>query len=141
MHLKLHRRLETTVKNIKMNGPVLKKQQEELERQLEASVNEEKYHKARLAELKKEIDIALFEYLKIDKQDKSESDTVKYLQERNGEVEKDIEKLNAKAKELLREAGHLKTERDLKVFIDSLKLLRQENYLDCRQNIEKLKMN
>ena len=129
IHLKLYRRLTTTVKNIKMTGPILKKQQEELESQLEESINEEKYHKSRLADLKKEIDIALFDFLKIDKHDRTEADNVRFLQERNREVEKDIEKLKSNAKELFREAERLKTERDLKVN-NGLKL----NISGCRSS-------
>jgi hypothetical protein len=115
IHLKLYIRLQTAVKNIKMNGPVLRKQQGELEMQVESAIEEEKYHKSVLADLKKEIDIALYDYLKIDKNDRKEADTVKLLQERNREVERDVEKLKSKVKELLREAEHLKTERNLKV--------------------------
>jgi uncharacterized protein (DUF3084 family) len=114
-HLKLYRRLQATVKNIKMTGPVLKKQQEELQSQLQSSLDDENHLKSVSADLKKEIDIALFDYLKVDKQDKKEADTVKLLQDRNREVEKDIEKLKSKAKELFKEAEHLKSERNLKV--------------------------
>ena len=115
LHLKMFKRLTTTVKNIEMTGPVLKKQLEELEMQLEEGVNEEKYLTNQLEELKKEIDVALYDFLKIDKLDKTEMDTAKYMQSRNRELEIEIDKLKKKSREMIREADTLKMEMDLKV--------------------------
>jgi hypothetical protein len=115
IQLKMYRRLMTTVNNIKMSTPAIKNQNNELSSLLEGSILEEKYQKKKLSQLRKEIDIALMEYLKIEKTEKSETKKVEELLERNQELEHDLEVAKENMSELNRELEELKTDKELKV--------------------------
>ena len=130
----MFRRLTTTVNNIKMSTPTIKKQHDELKRQMDASILDEKYQKACLLELRKEIDIALFDFLKMEKVEKSETQKVKGMLERNRELEDDLETLTAKTKELNRQVEDLKLEKDIKVvFHLTAQPLGQRSYSNSEQ--------
>ena len=113
-HLKLFRRLTTSVNNIKMSTPTIRKQHDELKRTLDSTIADEKYHKKRLSELRKEIDIALFDYLKMEKVEKNETEQVRATLARNQELEETLDDLSSKANESYRQVEDLKMEKDLK---------------------------
>ncbi len=80
-----------------------------------ASVQEEKYQKKKLTEVRKEIDFALYDSLKMEKMEKEEADKVKALLSKNQELEVELENVTVQANELARQIEDTKTERDLKV--------------------------
>ena len=100
-----------------MQKPNLKKQQDEFKRLITSSVQEEKYQKKKLAEVRKEIDLALYDSLKLEKLEKEEAEKVKLLLSKNQELEAEVEQATDKANELTRQIEDVKTERDLKVCI------------------------
>jgi predicted HicB family RNase H-like nuclease len=61
--LKVHRRLEATVNNIRATFPSLEEYSEDLVRRLEATRRDARFYKSQTKELRKQIDLAIFEFL------------------------------------------------------------------------------
>ena len=113
-HLKLFRRLTTSLNNIKMAIPTIQTQKDELRRQMHASQADEKYQKNRLAEIRKDIDICLFDFIRMEKVEKSEAEKVKDMVMQNHDLMETLNKVTAQTNELQHQVDEGKTERDLK---------------------------
>ncbi|KAJ3088001.1 hypothetical protein HK102_009803 [Quaeritorhiza haematococci] len=112
--LKQYRRLETTVNNVRMTTPILRQQNEEYQRQLEATQREAKTIRATIADLKKEIDLALFEFLKQQSVEKTEMDRAQALYTENRKLHEELERAETKFADMNRKLDQLKAERELK---------------------------
>ncbi|KAJ3409840.1 hypothetical protein HDV05_004193 [Chytridiales sp. JEL 0842] len=112
--LKTHRRLQTTVNNIKMSTPLILRQAADHARLLEAAKREEVYQQKRMAELRKEIDMQLFEYLQLEEGEKTEEEKAGAQRELNRRMELELEEVRARRLELSRGLESLKAEKELK---------------------------
>ncbi|ORY51485.1 hypothetical protein BCR33DRAFT_656040 [Rhizoclosmatium globosum] len=114
IQLKLHRRLETTVNNVKMSGPMIRKQLEDYNRELEMMQREEKIQKRRMAEMRKSIDVGLYKFLKLSGTEKEENDKMSAQVELNRRMEKELEETIERRAALGRQIETLTGERDIK---------------------------
>jgi multidrug resistance efflux pump len=94
---------------------MIRKQSEDYQRQLEAAIREEKYQKKAMTDLRKEIDLTLFEYLKMEGVEKSEEEKAQAQAELNRRMEMELEGVIERRNELVRGLEALKGERELKV--------------------------
>ncbi len=111
--LKLFRRLEMTVNNIKLSTPTARKQSHELARHLQTAKNDLVYYKKENARLLQTIDIATFDFVK---QDTIEKKTSKKLQDTlaaNKRKKEELEKTQAASVEISRQLNTVKMEKDL----------------------------
>ncbi|KAJ3348828.1 hypothetical protein HDU83_001030 [Entophlyctis luteolus] len=114
IQLKLHRRLETTVNNVKMSGPMIRKQLEDFTMQLEMLKREEKHQRRRMAEMRKTIDMGVFKYLKLNNAEKEENEKMLAQHELNRRLEKELEEVMTRRNALERQIENLTGERDIK---------------------------
>eukprot|EP00842_Homolaphlyctis_polyrhiza_P000705 jgi/Hompol1/1635/HPOL_002745-RA len=112
--LKLHRRLETTVNNIKMSTPTIRKQSEDFRRQLEFVKSDEKFYRKENIRLRKLIDIATYDFLKQEKVEKSEAETLMEMLATNRKLEAELEAAANECQEHARKVEEIKLEKDLK---------------------------
>jgi uncharacterized protein (DUF3084 family) len=94
--------------------PTIQTQKDELKRQMHASTADEKYQKNRLAEIRKDIDICLFDFIRMEKVEKTEAEKVKDMVMQNHDLMETLDKVTSQANELQRDVDEAKTERDLK---------------------------
>ncbi|KND04550.1 uncharacterized protein SPPG_00275 [Spizellomyces punctatus DAOM BR117] len=128
--LKSFRRLETTVNNIRLSTPLLHQQLTEHTRQLEQTKRDERHYRKQSSQLRKEIDLMLYEYLKTENGERTLGENLareigvnqrldEELEEKMTRAqgfEKQVEELNVekelKARELIRIRNKLKTIKD-----------------------------
>ncbi|KAI9339290.1 hypothetical protein BDR26DRAFT_803168 [Obelidium mucronatum] len=114
IQLKTHRRLETTVNNVKMSGPSIRKQLADFNRELEMLQREEKHQKKRMIEMRKSIDVGLYKYLKLSGSEKEENDKMSAQAELNRRMENELEEVMERRSALGRQIETLTGERDIK---------------------------
>lgn len=112
--MKLYRRLELSVNNIKMSTPTIIKQGDELQRQLKTIKNDEVFFRKQLSELRQSIDVSTLGFLKQDRIEKTELDEWQQQVEENKELEETLEKISGILKESSKNVDALTMERDLK---------------------------
>ncbi len=113
-YLKLYRRLELTVNNIKMSTPTILKQGDDLQRQLNTIKSDEFFHKNKLSRLRQNIDISTLEFLKQDRVEKVEMDEWEGQMNINKELEENLEKVTSIVKETNATIDSLTMERNMK---------------------------
>ncbi|XJO72474.1 hypothetical protein BDV3_003585 [Batrachochytrium dendrobatidis] len=112
--LKLHRRLETTVNNIKMSTPSIRKQAEDYRRQLEFAKADEKFYHKENTRLRKLIDVATYDFLM---QEKVETNEMEELQEQvaaNKRLESELESASNEYLAAVRAVDEIKMEKDIR---------------------------
>ncbi len=114
-YLKLYRRLEMTVNNIKMSTPSTIKQGDDLRRQLRAIKNDEVYYRKEMNRVRQIIDMHTLEYLKEEKVEREEYEEWEAQMEVNKELEQQLEKNQHAVNESAKKVEEIKMERDLKV--------------------------
>jgi chromosome segregation ATPase len=114
-YLKYYRRLELTVNNIKMSTPTTIKQGEELRRQLKAIKADEVFYRKEVVNLRQTIDINTLEFLKHDKIEKMDMETLEEQRETNLKCEMELEDALKEAAEVSRAVEDLKIEKDMKL--------------------------
>ncbi|KAJ3130897.1 hypothetical protein HK100_007240 [Physocladia obscura] len=130
IQLKLHRRLETTVNNVKMSGPMIRKQLDDFGRELEMLQREDRFQKKRMVEMKKLIDVGLYKYLKLSGSEKEENDKMAAQLELNRRMEKELEVVAERRAALARQIEALTGERDIKasfIYLKNRDLVRIQN--------------
>ncbi|KAI8612195.1 hypothetical protein BC830DRAFT_1067947 [Chytriomyces sp. MP71] len=133
IQLKTHRRLESTVNNVKMSGPMIRKQLEDYNRELEMLQREERIQKKKMAEMRKTIDVGLYKYLKLNNVEKDENDKMSAQHELNRRMEKELEEVMERRNALIRQIETLTGDRDIK----SRDLVRIQNkYRLVREDIQ-----
>ncbi|KAI8835875.1 hypothetical protein BC829DRAFT_406093 [Chytridium lagenaria] len=123
IQLKIHRRLETTVNNVHTSTPTIKKQADEYASQYEQQIREDKYQRKKMAQLRKEIDLMLFEYLKQENTEKSEDEKMQAQSELNRRMESELDSVTGRSVDLERQKEALNAEKDLR----SRELIRIQN--------------
>ncbi|KAJ3218441.1 hypothetical protein HDU67_005537 [Dinochytrium kinnereticum] len=123
IQLKIHRRLETTVNNVHTSTPTIKKQADEYASQLEQQMREDRYQRKKISQLRKEIDLMLFEYLKKENIEKSEHEKMMGQAELNRRMENELDSVMERSSELERQKETLNAEKDLR----SRELIRIQN--------------
>ncbi|RKO93586.1 hypothetical protein BDK51DRAFT_24341, partial [Blyttiomyces helicus] len=112
--LKHSHRLETTVNNIRMSTPAILKQRADLERELELAGRDEKHFRKEVTELRKAIDLLLYEFLKQEQAETRDGERLTAQLSVNRKMEEEL----AGAIEACAGAGRavesLSTERNLK---------------------------
>ena len=98
-----------------MATPTIAKQVSDNTRALEMHIREEAILKKQLMSLRKEIDIGLYDYLKIEGVEKSEAEKTLAQGELNRRMETELEDVIVRRNELLRQVEALKGEKELKV--------------------------
>ncbi|KAJ3233161.1 hypothetical protein HDU81_002463 [Chytriomyces hyalinus] len=123
IQLKTHRRLESTVNNVKMSGPMIRKQLDDYNRELEMLKREERIQQKNMAEMRKTIDVGLYKYLKLSGVEKEENEKMAAQQELNRRMELELEEVMERRNALTRQIETLTGDRDIK----SRDLLRIQN--------------
>jgi hypothetical protein len=113
------RRLDMTVNNVRLSAPMIKKRAEDHDATLELFKREDKLQKKKMQELRKDIDIGLYEYLQLEGLEKAEVEKMTAQAELNRRMEKELEDTMLKRIELARQIDTLNGERDLKVLQNS----------------------
>lgn len=113
-YLKLYRRLELTVNNIKMSTPTIIKQGDELQRQLKTIKNDEIFYRKQLTQLRQNLDVSTLEFLKQDRIEKTELEEWEKQIATNKELEENLEHIVSIVKESSKNVDALTMERDLK---------------------------
>ncbi|KAJ3081996.1 hypothetical protein HDU99_003941, partial [Rhizoclosmatium hyalinum] len=97
-----------------MSGPMIRKQLEDYNRELEMMQREEKIQKRRMAEMRKSIDVGLYKFLKLSGTEKEENDKMSAQVELNRRMEKELEETIERRAALGRQIETLTGERDIK---------------------------
>lgn len=108
------RRLITTMNNIKLSAPTIQRQFEDFRRELDSHHREHSSIKKQISTLRKEVDLSLYEFLKQEQLEKSESEKLSSQLNDNKVLE---DELNCKVEEissLRRQLEVLSIEKDLK---------------------------
>lgn len=114
-YLKLYRRLELTVNNIKMSTPSILKQGDDLRRLLRGIKNDEVFYRKDMVALRTVIDVNTLEFLKSERGEKGEMAAYSEQVNLNRTLEKELEEASAQVEESARTVESIKMERDLKV--------------------------
>ncbi|KAJ3073973.1 hypothetical protein HDU98_000197 [Podochytrium sp. JEL0797] len=123
IQLKTHRRLELTVNNVKMSGPSIRKQLADFNRELELLQREETYQKRRMVEMRKSIDIGLYNFVNLSGAEKEEKEKMAAQLELNRRMERELEEVVERRTSLARQIETLTGDRDIK----SRELIRIQN--------------
>ncbi|KAI8898134.1 hypothetical protein BC833DRAFT_565207 [Globomyces pollinis-pini] len=129
-YLKLYRRLELTVNNIKLSTPTTVKQGDGFRRLLEAHKSDEKFYRKEVARLKQQIDIRTFEFLKQEKLEKSEADALLEQTQANRKIDTELEASRREAILSSRVLEEIKMEKDLR----SREVIRSQGRLRAIKN-------
>ncbi|KAJ3111374.1 hypothetical protein HDU96_005763 [Phlyctochytrium bullatum] len=114
VQLKIHRRLETTVNNVNTSTPTIRKQADEYASQLEQQLREDKFYRKRMQELRREIDLMLYDYLKKEDLEKTEREKAMAQAELNRRMEAELDAVVERSSELQRQYEALNAEKDLR---------------------------
>ncbi|KAJ1559085.1 hypothetical protein HK096_001727, partial [Nowakowskiella sp. JEL0078] len=129
--LKINRRLQTTVNNILMSAPQTEKQTYDLQTQLEHQLRDGKFYRKRITELRKEIDLTIFDFLKQEQMEKAELNKCLAQFNHNKRLEEELDELVSMCSELEKQIESLKGERELK----SRELIRiREKYRNIKED-------
>ncbi|KAJ3312642.1 hypothetical protein HDV04_002784 [Boothiomyces sp. JEL0838] len=112
--LKLYRRLELTVNNIKLSTPATIKHGIDLQRQLEAIRNDEKHYKKEVQRLRQAIDVSTYEFLQQDRVEKAESEELEEQLMVNKKLEAELDTAIKEASLVARAVEEIKLEKDLR---------------------------
>ncbi|KAJ3255643.1 hypothetical protein HK103_006168 [Boothiomyces macroporosus] len=112
--LKLYRRLELTVNNIKLSTPATIKHGIDLQRQLEAIRNDEKHYKKEVQRLRQAIDVSTYEFLQQDRVEKAESEELEEQFMVNKKLEAELDTAIKEASLVARAVEEIKLEKDLR---------------------------
>lgn len=114
MQLKTCRRLEMTVNNIHMSNTVLESQKDETRRQIATVKREEKDLRKEITEIRRKIDLALYDYLKQDQIDKHELERCHAMFFHNQKLEKELDEIMEEHSRNEKLAKQASAERELK---------------------------
>lgn len=112
--LKHCRRLEMTVNNINMNSSEVDGQKEETKQQTMSVKREEKTLRKEITKKRREIDIALYEYLKQNQVEKVELDKSLAMFQYNQKLEKELDEVVNEFERLTKDIKGAAAERELK---------------------------
>ena len=113
--IKTERRLDTTVNNIKLSTPLLLRQQEELKQNLQYIGMEDKELRGNVQVLRKDIDLALYDYLQQNQLEQGELEKAERYHQLNKKLDKDLEVEVKKFSELNRHVEEINSDRSLRV--------------------------
>ncbi|KAJ3365182.1 hypothetical protein HDU91_002289, partial [Kappamyces sp. JEL0680] len=113
-YLKLYRRLELTVNNIKMSTPTTIKQGEDLKRQLKSIKNDEIYFRKEMNKLRQIIDVNTLDFLKQEKVEKTELEVWHAQMEINKGLEQELDRVTALYNDSIRSTEEVGMDRDIK---------------------------
>nr|KAJ3418146.1 hypothetical protein HK105_000281 [Polyrhizophydium stewartii] len=112
--LKLHRRLETTVNNIRMSTPTIRKQSEDLRRQLDFAKSDERFYRKENSRLRKLIDMATYDFLRQEGLEKKETDALQEHVAANRRLEGELDEAMHECLEAARRVEEIKMDKDLR---------------------------
>lgn len=112
--LKIYRRTETTLANARINIPMQKTQIEEYQRQYEVGKRERQYHEGRIVEIKKEIDLAMYDFLQSEQVEKHEKEQLALVMKANKRLDEQLDVAAKKFNALRRELDSLKIDKELR---------------------------
>ena len=120
--LKHLRRLQTTVNNILTTTPTIQKQVHDYQKLLSNHTRDEKHFRKVMADLRKEIDLNLYDFLKVEGLQKEEGEKLARERGINGRMEAELEEVMKRVAELGRVTEGLEKEKELKVLFVFLEL-------------------
>ncbi|KAJ3272865.1 hypothetical protein HDV01_005188 [Terramyces sp. JEL0728] len=112
--LKLYRRLELTVNNIKLSTPATIKHGIDLQRQLEAIKSDEKHYRKEVQRLRQAIDVCTYDFLQQDRIEKAGSEELEEQLMVNKKLEAELDTAIQEANMTARELEEMKMEKDLR---------------------------
>ncbi|KAI9089460.1 hypothetical protein DFS34DRAFT_639300 [Phlyctochytrium arcticum] len=112
--LKLFRRLKTTVNNIRMSTPLLHQQLGEHTQQLETYKRDERFFRKQAQELRKSIDLSLYEYLRTENGERTQGEQLARELGVNRRLEEELVEKTSQAQLLRKQVDELNVEKELK---------------------------
>ncbi|KAH6568449.1 hypothetical protein BASA60_008634 [Batrachochytrium salamandrivorans] len=112
--LKLFRRLENTVNNIKMSTPIIRKQSEEFRRQLEFLKVDEKFYRKENTRLRKLIDSATVDFVKQQIIEKNETEELQEQLSTNLRLDDELEAARTECSKAMHRVDEIKMAKDIR---------------------------
>ncbi|KAI8808274.1 hypothetical protein BJ742DRAFT_772272 [Cladochytrium replicatum] len=114
IQLKIFRRLNTTVNNIKMAIPEVRKQFDELQQQRIQYHREGQSHRKQIIQLRKSIDMTVYDFLKQEQLEKHEVERLQLQINQNRALEDELQRITAQCSDLSKQIETMSGERELK---------------------------
>ncbi|KAI8998429.1 hypothetical protein BC832DRAFT_235383 [Gaertneriomyces semiglobifer] len=112
--LKSFCRLETTVNNIRLSTPLLEQQLVEHKRQVESAKRDEKHFRKQCQELRKQIDLLMYDFLKADNGERAEGELLARELGVNRRMEEELEERIAATAGLRKQLDEVSVEKEIK---------------------------